>query len=130
MLQNVGLYFGFLATIVALFVGGLAVYLVVTPYHEMKLIRDGNRAAATSFGGTAIGFAIALSSVAHGTYSLVELAVWGVIGLLSQIVVFLIVSRVLPDFRGCIERDQLSYGILMGAISIATGILNAGSLST
>ena len=33
-----------------------AVYLKVTPFDELALIRDGNAAATLSFGGALIGF--------------------------------------------------------------------------
>ena len=35
----------------------LALYVVITPYPEIKLIREGNAAAAASLGGAIIGFA-------------------------------------------------------------------------
>ena len=90
MLAALPLYFAFLGTTVGLLAAALAIYVMLTPYHEITLIRQGNRAAACSLAGTAIGMAIVLFSTASGTFALVELAVWGSIGLLSQLAAFFV----------------------------------------
>jgi putative membrane protein len=102
---------------------------MITPYHEIRLIRQGNKAAAYSFGGTAIGMAIMLYSTASGTFSVLELAAWGGVGLVGQILVFVVVSLLIPGLKQGIEEDKTSQGILLGALSIAMGILNAGALT-
>lgn len=129
MLTALPLYLAFLGTAVGLLAVALTTYLMVTPYHEIRLISGGNSAAAYSFGGTAIGMSIVLHSTASSTFEVVELAVWGGIGLLGQLLVFLIVSMMVPSLRQGIEDDNVAYGILLGALSIAMGILNAGALS-
>lgn len=123
------LYLAFLGTAVGLLAVGLAIYLMITPYHEIRLIRQGNKAAAYSFGGTAIGMAIMLYSTASGTFSVLELAAWGGVGLVGQVLVFLAVSLLIPGLKQGIEEDKTSQGILLGALSIAMGILNAGALT-
>ena len=130
MFASLPLYLVFLGTALGLFAIALGIYLQVTPFHEIRLIRQGNSAAAASMGGTAIGMAIVLHSAASGTFNALELAVWGGIGLIGQIVVFLILMLILPDLKKGINEDKLGYGILLGALSIAMGILNAGALSS
>lgn len=129
MFTDLPLYLAFLATAVGLLVVAMAIYLMITPYHEIRLIRQGNQAAAYSFGGTAIGMAIVLHGTASGTFDVMELAAWGGVGLVGQIVVFLAVSVMIPGLRKGLEEDQVAYGVLLGALSIAMGILNAGALS-
>jgi putative membrane protein len=107
----------------------LTIYLFITPYHEIRLIRQGNSAAAVSFGGTAIGMALVLFSTAASTFDVVELAIWGGLGLIGQIIVFLIVTLLIPDLKQGLNDNKLAYGILLGALSIAMGILNAGAIS-
>src|SRR6187551_2411061 len=107
MLTTLPLYLGFLGTTLGLLIAALAAYVMLTPYKEISLIRKGNGAAAYSLGGTAVGMAIVLYSTASGTFDLVELAVWGAIGLLGQLAAFLVVSLViLPKFRQGIEEDN------------------------
>ncbi|QJE71798.1 DUF350 domain-containing protein [Aerophototrophica crusticola] len=124
------LYVTFLLTSVVLIAVATAIYVMITPYREITLIRQGNAAAAVSLGGTVIGMAIALNSVARGTYAVMDLALWGGVALVCQVLVFVLVSFKLPGFRQGIEEDRLGYGITLGAFSVAMGILNAGSLST
>lgn len=129
MLTTLPLYLAFLGTAVALLAVGVTIYIMVTPYHEIRLIRQGNQAAACSLGGTAIGMALVLHSTASSTFEVLELAVWGGIGLIGQLLVFVVVSFMVPRFRQGIEENNIAYGILLGALSIAMGILNAGALS-
>ena len=130
MLAALPLYLQFLATTVLLLSAALTLYLFVTPYQEIRLIRQGNRAAAVSFGGTAIGMAIVLHSTASSTFEVRELFVWGGLGLVGQLLVYFVVSMLIPGLKAGINDDNLAYGILLGALSIAMGILNAGALST
>lgn len=122
-------YLGFMIVSVGLLVAALAIYLQVTPYSEIKLIRSGNRAAALSFGGTAIGLALTLYGVGTSTWSVMQLATWGAIGLVFQIVSFFVVAALIGGFKAGIEEDKAGYGIALGCLSIAIGILNAAALS-
>lgn len=130
MLAALPLYFAFLGATLGLLAAGLAIYVLLTPYREITLIRSGNRAAACSLGGTAVGMSIVLFSTASGTFNLIELVTWGSIGLVCQLAAFLVVSMMLPRFKQGIEQDNMGYGIVLGAFSVAMGILNAGALST
>jgi len=129
MFATLPLYLAFLGTAVVLLAVALAIYLQVTPFHEIRLIRAGNSAAAVSLGGTAIGMAVVLFSAASGTFVVSELAVWGALGLVGQIAVFLVVNLLLPDLKQGLNDNKMGYGILLGALSIAMGILNAGAMS-
>lgn len=105
-------------------------YTAVTPYRDLALVRQGNTTAALTLGGAMIGFALPLMSVASHTSNIVDLAVWGVIALVSQLLVYVIGSRVLlPDFRAGVEADRTAYGILLASLSISVGLLNYGSLT-
>ena len=105
-------------------------YTAVTPYRDLALVRQGNTTAALTLGGAMIGFALPLTSVASHTSSIVDLAVWGMIALVSQLLAYVIGSRVLlPEFRAGVEADRTAYGILLASLSIAVGLLNYGSLT-
>jgi len=130
MFETLPLYFAFLGTALGLFVVAMTIYVMITTHHEIKLIREGNKACAYAFGGTAIGMAIVLFSTASGTFQVVELAVWGGIGLLGQLLVYFVAQVMLPGLKQGLEEDRTAYGILLGALSIAVGILNAGALSS
>ena len=111
-------------------VAGEIVDLTATEFNLLeRLIRAGNRAAAISLSGTIIGLAIALNTVAAGAVSILDMALWGAIACISQLVVYLIVARLLGDLSAGIEEDRIGYGILLGGVSVATGLVNAGALT-
>ena len=129
MFENIGNYAAFLGTSVALLLAAMVAYVMITPLHEVRLIRAGNKAAALSLGGAAIGLALTLFGVASSTFVLVELLAWGAVGVVLQLAAYVAISFVLPGYRRNIENDQVSYGIAGAAFSIAVGILNAGAIA-
>ncbi|MBL8629547.1 MAG: DUF350 domain-containing protein [Rhodospirillaceae bacterium] len=130
MLESLPLYFTFLGTSAGLLAVGLALYILITPHHEIRLIRQGNSAAAYSLGGTAIGMALVLYSTAASTFDVNVLAVWGGIGVVCQLLVYFAASLLIPGLKQGLTEDRTAYGILLGALSIAMGVLNAGALSS
>ena len=54
-------YFGGSVVMLVLFA---IIYMAITPYDEIALIRKGSGAAALSFGGTIIGFSLPLAASA------------------------------------------------------------------
>jgi len=130
VLATLPLYLAFLGTSVLLLGLFVAVYVAITPYHEFGLIRTGNVAAAWSLGGVVVGLALPLWSIAAHSTEILDMFVWGLVGLVSQLVVFFVVSLLLKGLRAGIEADRVSYGMTSAAFSVAVGILNAGSLTT
>jgi putative membrane protein len=129
MFENIGNYAAFLGASLALLLAAVTVYVMVTPLHEVRLIRQGNTAASLSLGGAVIGLALTLFGVASSTFVLMELVAWGAVGVALQVAAYVIISFVLPDYRHKIENNQASYGIAGAAFSIAVGILNAGAIA-
>ncbi len=107
----------------------IAVYIRITPYKEIALIREGNTAAAASLSGAVLGYCIALaSSVAH-SIDLVDMLIWGSIALLVQLIAFFATRLMLPDLIKDVPENKLASGIFLGAISLGMGILNAACQS-
>src|SRR5918993_288822 len=99
----------YLVAALALLALFICIYIWITPYKELTLIRQGNVAAAASLSGTVLGFAIALA---------------------VQIFVFFVVTRLLvPGLARDIPEGKLAPGILLGTVSLATGILNAACMT-
>jgi putative membrane protein len=107
---------------------GLFIYTLVTPVRELKLIGQGNRAAACSLGGAALGMAATIGACSTITDVPIELAIWAGLSALFQILAFVVAALILPGFRKGISEDKLSYGIFLGCLSFAIGIINAGAL--
>ena len=82
LLQTLPNFFLYLSSALALFCLFIGLYIRLTPYHELELIRQGNAAAACALLGTALGFVLPLaSSIAHSA-SLRDMLVWGGIAML------------------------------------------------
>jgi putative membrane protein len=124
---NFALYFG---TALLAWVATLALYARMTPYPEFRLVREGNLAAAWSLAGTALGLALPLASLVAHAVSLADLATWAVVALLAQAALWWGTRRLLfPDLREAILADRVSVGVLLGALSLGLGMLNAASLT-
>lgn len=120
------IYLSIAAALLAVFV---AIYVRITPYREIALIRDGNAAAAFSLSGTIIGMVLPLSSAVQNSVNLIDLGVWCTIALVVQLVVFMVARIALPNIVQDIPAGKQASGIFLGAISIAAGLLNAAAMS-
>jgi putative membrane protein len=120
------IYLGIASLLLATFV---AIYVRITPYHEIPLIREGNMAAAFSLSGTLIGMVIPLSNAVEYSVNPVDMAIWGFIALAIQLIVFVIARIALPNIARDIPEGKQASGFFLGAISIAAGILNAACMS-
>ena len=120
------MYFGLSMAFAGLF---LFIYGRVTPYREFNLISSGNVAASFSYGGALLGFAIPLASAIAHSVSLSDMALWAGVALCVQVLTFFFVRMMLPGIVSDIPNNQLSKGIFLGIVSIATGILNAACMT-
>lgn len=129
-MANLGLYVAYMAVSVGLIVVAVRIYMLVTPYHEIKLIRAGNTAAAYSLGGMVIGFATAVASASAHSVGMVDMVIWSAVALIGQLLAFFAAAALLGGFKAGMEQDKTSYGLALGALSIAVGIVNAGALTS
>ena len=120
------LHFGLSVGFVVLY---LAIYVRVTPYREFKLIRAGNAAASASLSGSLIGFVLPLASAVTHSVNPWDMALWAAIALLVQIAVYLVIRLLLPDIVRHIPEGKVGSGVVLGAVSLAAGILNAASMT-
>ncbi|WP_341209815.1 DUF350 domain-containing protein [uncultured Sphingomonas sp.] len=105
-------------------------YQVSTPYDERRLVAEGNMAAAITFGGAIVGFALPLASALEVTANPLEFVAWGVLAGAIQVVASLVVRRiVIRDLVAKIETGNVASAVYMAATSIAVGLLNAACMS-
>jgi putative membrane protein len=127
-LISFAMYFGI--AIVYLFVFKI-VYAFVTPHDEWKLVKEEkNVAAAVGFGGAMIGFSIALGSAAENSLSLLDFSLWGIIAIIAQSIAFALLRfTFMPKIAERINNNEISAGIMLAAMSIAVGLLNAACMT-
>jgi len=121
------LYFALGLLLLAAF---LAIYIAVTPYKEIALIREGNAAAAISLGGAIIGYVLPLSRAIAQSVSVVDMLAWGAVALVAQVVVYFVVARAVPRFPEAIRAGRVSAATFLAALAVAVGLLNAAAMTS
>lgn len=107
----------------------IAIYIRVTPWREIELIRAGNMAAAYSLAGAVIGFAVPLASAVENSVNIVDMAIWAAIAMIVQVCAFVAVKLMVPNLARDIVEGKAAQGFFLGALSLAVGILNAACMS-
>ena len=125
-LPSFGLYLLATFALLAVF---LFIYVNITPYKEIALIREGNAAAAASISGAMLGFVIPLANAVIQSSNIADMMMWGVIALVVQIIVYWVVTRVIPGITSGIPQGKVAQGVFLGALSVSTGILNAACIT-
>jgi len=104
-------------------------YTLITPHHELTLVRQGNLSASVSFGGAVVGFVIPLSQAIAQSVNIIDMAIWAVIALAVQLMVFALASLLLKGASKKIEAGDLAAGAFLGLMAVAGGILNAACMT-
>ena len=118
-----------LALTTAIFFAGLIVYFSLTPYRELKLLREGNVAAAIVIAGEMLALAIALGSMLAHSVNLPDILLWGVVAIVLQLIAAGAVAVVLRHLPAAIERGDIAPALVLAAAQISAGILNAAAMS-
>lgn len=118
-----------LAATTALFVVGLAIYVWVTPYRELKLLREGNVAAAITLSGQMLALAIPLGAMLAHSVNLPDIVLWGIVTLILQLIAFAAVALVVRHLPAAIERGEIAPALVLATAQIVAGIFNAAAMS-
>ena len=114
---------------VAFIYGYMIVYLWLTPYNELKLIKDGNVAAALGLSGSVLGFTFPLAAAIRNSVNPWDMMLWALIAALVQLLVYLAVRYTLLNVVRRIPDGQVATGIVLAGISVSAGILNAACMT-
>lgn len=113
---------------VLLAAGFLAAYVAITPHREFALIREGNTAAALQLAGTFAGWAVPMAVVIGHSVNLLDMLAWGLVSLVTQLLVFFATSRIFRGIEARIAQGCNASGVFMGGAGLCFGILQAGSM--
>jgi putative membrane protein len=122
-------FVAYLALGIFYFVAFVVTYIWITPQREMALIRDGNLAAAISLGGAALGFVQPLASAIAHSVSLTDLALWGLVAWIVQLLTHFVLRLLVRDLRRKIEEDVRSVALFVAIVAVCVGALNAAAMS-
>ena len=120
------LYFAVAMAAIVLFV---AIYTAITPYWEIRLIRQGNTAAAISLGGAILGYTCPLAQAVAQSGSLADMLLWSGVALVAQLVAYGATRLVLPRLSAHVNEGKIAPAMFLAALSVAIGILNAAAMS-
>ncbi|HZZ69642.1 MAG TPA: DUF350 domain-containing protein [Phenylobacterium sp.] len=115
-------------TVVILFAAA-ALYVMLTPHKEIRLIREGNTAAAVSLGGVLVGLAIPLAVSLKASTGVIDLALWGVAITLVQLLTFRLVDLILHGLPRRIQDGEMAAAALLVGAKIATALILAAAVS-
>jgi putative membrane protein len=118
----------FLVTLALLALGAF-IYVRITPYRELTLIREGNMAAGTLFAGTLVSLAIPLAATLATSPVALDILVWGLVALILQLLTFGIATLVVRHFRDMIEAGNCAAALGLVGVQIAVALLNAGAMA-
>lgn len=107
----------------------MILYLWITPYNELKLIKEGNTAAALSLSGAVLGFTFPLVAAIKNSVHPWDMMLWGVIAAAVQLLVYVAVRFTLLNVVRRIPDGQVATGTVLAAISISAGMLNAACMT-
>jgi putative membrane protein len=121
-------FLAYFCTASVITIGYLYVYTLITPHDELELIRHNNVGAAIALGLSLLGFALPVASVIAHTETVIDCAVWSIVALVVQVIVYFVVRIPIPDLPKRIAAGELAPALWLGLASLAAGALNAASI--
>lgn len=124
---NFAAYFAYCALAWGL---SLLLYEKATPYREWDMVAEGNKAAAWSIGGVALGLALPLAALALRAEGWLELVTWSAVSLVTQLALWWILSKTaLRGLKSAMEKGVESVGMLLGVCALSLGLLVAACVT-
>ena len=108
---------------------GVFIYTRITPHDETALIREGNVAASISLSGAVIGMALPLAFSLSVSISLWDIAIWGVVALVLQLLAYRLVDLFLKDMSGRIMAGEIGPAIALLSFKLGTAFINSAAIS-
>ena len=118
-----------LAVTTGIFFAGLVIYFSLTPYRELRLLREGNVAAATVLAGEMLALAVPLAAMLAHSANVPDILLWGAVTIILQLVAAAAVAVVLRQLPAAIERGEVASALVVAAAQLSAGILNAAAMS-
>jgi putative membrane protein len=118
-----------LAVTLALLGIGIACYMLLTPFNERRLVRQGNVAAGVVVAGTLVALAIPLAATLATSVLTLDILLWSVVALVIQLATFVATTVMIRGLRAMIEAGNVAAALVLIGIQIAVALLNAGAMS-
>ncbi|MDH3669731.1 MAG: DUF350 domain-containing protein [Gammaproteobacteria bacterium] len=114
---------------VAMLAAGISIYHLITPYHEIQLIRQGNIAAAISLSGAVLGLGIPLAFCLAASVNALDILIWGFVTLVIQLACYRIADLVLKDLPKRIVDGEIGAALWLMSVKLSVAALNAAVIA-
>ena len=104
------------------------IYILLTPWKELALVRGGNGAAGLALSGAIAGLALPIASCLASSLTLLDLVIWGSVSLLLQLLTYRIIDMLLRDIPTRIQNDEAGAAIVVIAAKRSAAMLLAAGL--
>src|SRR4051812_28183149 len=113
-LQGLPAFLLYFCVAIVLVTAYVLVYTRITPHDEFALINANVPAGAIALGLSLLGFAIPVASAIGHSANVIDCAIWGIIALAVQVLVYYIVRIPVPDVSQRIAAGDLAPAIWLG----------------
>lgn len=127
MLAAMPVFLAHFGVALAMLLIGVLIYQWATPINEARLIREGNTAAATSFGAAVLGMAMPMAFCLSRGVNAADIALWGVVAIVIQLATYFAISILFRDLEKRIERGEMAAAVALGSTKLAVAALNAAA---
>lgn len=107
---------------------GIVVYVFITPYDDIALVRGGNLAAAISFSGAILGLGIPIAFCLAASVSTLDILVWGVVTLIVQLACYRIADWILKDLPRRIVDGEIGPALWLVSVKLSVASINAAAV--
>ena len=109
--------------------GFVFAYYKTTPYHDFKLISEGNKSASVILSGAVIGFSLSLSRTVEQSHNPIDFVTWLLVSIVAQLLTYRLVHYFFPDLGENIKKDSLAPALFLAALSVSIGLLISASMT-
>ena len=105
-----------------------SIYTYLTPHDEIALLRQGNVSTAIALSGALAGFALPVCAAMLDSVSYAGLVQWALVAMAIQVAVYTLLRLLLPELHSGIAEDRPATAIVLAALSVIAGMLNATAI--
>lgn len=115
----------YLVIVTIIYLLGIVIYTRLTPHKELKLVQEGNMAAAISFSALVIGLALPLAACLVNKFGLIDVAIWGTVSLFLQLFLFRITDAIFRGMPERIEANEVPAATVLAAFKLSGSLILA-----
>jgi putative membrane protein len=108
---------------------GIGSYMALTPFHEVRLVREGNPAGGIVLAGAIVALAIPLAATLATSQVTLDILIWGLVSVVLQLLAFLLTAALLRGLRVMIEAGNIAAACVVAGTQLAVALINAGAMA-